>query len=115
VVFSGRFASSAEIMEQCNKHLEKKYSNSRLTVPFYCSSLLFNKATVKAFDAFYYYLNRRKISPYTCVNGFFFPLDAVNNWNRLYGRKGFVQYQFVVPQKEVLQKIVNVIKKERLY
>ncbi len=115
VVFSGRFASAAEVMEQCNKRLEKKYTNSRLSVPFYCSSILFNKPTVKAFNAFYYNLNSRKISPYTSVNGFFFPLDAVNNWNRLYGRKGFVQYQFVVPQKEVLQKIVNVIKKESLY
>lgn len=46
VVFSGRFASAAEVMEQRNKRLEKKYTNSRLSVPFYCSSILFNKATV---------------------------------------------------------------------
>ena len=46
VVFSGCFASAAEVMEQRNKRLEKKYTNSRLSVPFYCSSILFNKATV---------------------------------------------------------------------
>ncbi|MHB8492546.1 MAG: FAD-binding protein [Solirubrobacteraceae bacterium] len=32
------------------------------------------------------------------LNGHFFPLDAVGHWNRLYGRHGFVQYQFVVPR-----------------
>ncbi|SFS31326.1 FAD/FMN-containing dehydrogenase [Succinivibrio dextrinosolvens] len=115
IVFSGRFASSAEVMEQGNQFLEKKYCNSRLSVPCYCTSKLFNQTTVKAFNSLYYYLNKRKNNPFASINGFFFPLDAVNNWNRLYGHKGFVQYQFVVPQKEVLQKIVNVIKKEKLY
>ena len=114
VVFSGRFATAAEAMEQGN-YLEKDYANSRLSVPFFCTSKLFNQTTVNAFNSLYYYLKKRKNKPFTSINGFFFPLDAVNNWNRLYGHKGFVQYQFVVPQKEVLQKIVNVIKKERMY
>lgn len=94
IVFSGRFASAAEVMEQGYQYLEKKFTNSRLSVPCYCSSKLFNQTTVKAFNSLYYYLNKRKNNPFASINGFFFPLDTVNKWNRLYGHKGFVQYLF---------------------
>ena len=46
------------------------------------------------------------------LNRFFFPLDQILNWNRLYGKSGFLQYQFVLPlkkSKEGMEKILNII------
>ena len=43
------------------------------------------------------------------INSFFYPLDGINNWNRIYGPNGFFQYQFVIPdnQAELIPKIIN--------
>lgn len=54
-----------------------------------------NKWSIKLFNELYYRLHRsrqRRIH----YDGFFFPLDALQNWNRVYGRHGFVQYQCVI-------------------
>jgi FAD/FMN-containing dehydrogenase len=72
-----------------------------------------NTLTVKAFNEAYYHrqLGKKvqKIVPY---EPFFYPLDAIHNWNRMYGKHGFLQYQCVVPtangyeaMKEILERI----------
>lgn len=67
-------------------------------VPFDMPSCLLNHTTVKAFNALYYETTREKQQtrrkPF---ESFFYPLDRLSNWNRLYGKSGFVQYQFVLP------------------
>jgi FAD/FMN-containing dehydrogenase len=54
---------------------------------------------VQAFNALYYGRIRPPVSQQRLpFEPFFYPLDAVGQWNRLYGKPGFVQYQFVLPQ-----------------
>jgi FAD/FMN-containing dehydrogenase len=68
------------------------------SVPFDAPAFVLGPASVSAFNALYYAAGRdgTSLAPF---GGFFFPLDAVGAWNRLYGRRGFVQYQALLPRE----------------
>jgi FAD/FMN-containing dehydrogenase len=73
---------------------------TRLHVPASPPASLVNGLTVRAFNAAYYRRQLRQRQQMTVpYPGFFFPLDAVSDWPRLYGRRGFLQYQCVVPDQ----------------
>jgi decaprenylphospho-beta-D-ribofuranose 2-oxidase len=69
----------------------------RLGVPIDLPGFVLNGWTARAFDALYYGLGRdgTALIPY---DRYFYPLDKLASWNRLYGRAGFLQYQCVVPR-----------------
>lgn len=70
-------------------------------VGFDAPPLLLNPWTLGAFNELYYRrvpkAGRERL---VHVEGFFYPLDAVRDWNRLYGRRGFYQFQCVLPDAE---------------
>lgn len=81
------------------------------TVPFTPPISLVNSLSVAAFNRLYYHLPRpaRGLIPY---QPFFYPLDNLREWNRLYGRQGFFQYQCVIPlanAREALREILACI------
>ena len=71
---------------------------AKLFVPFDAPSGLLNPLSVRAFNELWF-----RSAPKLQENEaqelptFFHPLDGVRDWNRLYGKRGFVQYQFCVP------------------
>jgi FAD/FMN-containing dehydrogenase len=71
-----------------------------LSIPFPCQapSWLLNSYFMRSFNTLYYNKQRSHIvDGLTHYEPFFYPLDAILNWNRMYGSRGFFQYQFVVP------------------
>lgn len=72
----------------------------RFSAPFVAPASLLNKATVRAFnEAWFRKAPRHEVGRIEDLTTFFHPLDAVAGWNRLYGPRGFVQYQLVVPDR----------------
>jgi len=58
-----------------------------------------NRASVRAFNAWYYGRAGAGVTQQRVgLNAFFYPLDALGHWNRIYGRAGFVQYQCILPR-----------------
>ncbi len=92
VVFRGRWAEPNEVPPS-PRSLPRD-----LSVPFDVPGWLLSAPTVRAFNALIYWRYRARgrsaiVHPYT----FLYPLDAVSHWTRLYGSRGFTQYQCVLP------------------
>ena len=86
-------------------------STPTLAVPFALPASLVNRWTVDLFNRAYFQAGRRKRgSRYVHYQPFFFPLDAIAYWNRMYGRNGFYQYQCVVPQEGREEAIGNLLR-----
>jgi len=91
-----------------------KFSNKMLaTIPDVFPALTLNGLSMKAFNVLYY--GKAKMGESTQkvpINSFFYPLDIMSEWNRIYGKPGFMQYQFVLPldaSLEGLRKILQAI------
>ncbi|MEM6290318.1 MAG: FAD-binding oxidoreductase [Myxococcota bacterium] len=72
---------------------------TRPAVPFVFPQFALNPLSVRAFNELYYWAHIQKekkgiVHP----EAFFWPLDAIHHWNRIYGPKGFTQYQCVLPK-----------------
>jgi FAD/FMN-containing dehydrogenase len=71
---------------------------AKRAVPFHAPPGLLNTWTVRAFNELYYRAGARKAgTALVDWDSYFYPLDAILGWNRIYGRKGFLQFQCVLP------------------
>jgi decaprenylphospho-beta-D-ribofuranose 2-oxidase len=73
------------------------------TVPLGLPGFCLNQYTVSLFNYFYYRLKSNFVAGrLVSLDEFFFPLDKIAHWNKLYGRRGFTQYQLVLPKEASL-------------
>jgi FAD/FMN-containing dehydrogenase len=116
ILIVGEHAQPAELKKlRPEKYLVPAHK-VELSMPFNLPSMMLNPYSIKAFNALYYAKNLKKtienVVPY---EGFFYPLDAILHWNRMYGKRGFLQYQCVIPLetgKRGLTEILNMINKK---
>ena len=85
----------------------------KITFPMNAPGFALNPLSVRAFNALYFWNGaRQKGTQIVDWDGYFYPLDAIGKWNRLYGRRGFMQFQCVIPTeaaREGIQRLLTAI------
>jgi decaprenylphospho-beta-D-ribofuranose 2-oxidase len=110
VLTRGRFARLDELPEKRRADPLKYHGSVKISAPDVFPPGLLNLATVAAFNEVWYRKSpKRKRDQLQSIGTFFHPLDGVGAWNRIYGPRGFVQYQFVVPfgQEEAMREAME--------
>ncbi len=83
----------------------------RLSIPLNFPSWVLNRYSIRAFNSVYFHrqCKRDGTTSRQHFKPFFYPLDALGQWNRVYGAGGFHQYQFVVPldASEALENVLR--------
>ena len=73
----------------------------KLAVPFVFPVSAVNNVTLRAFNAAYYTMHKSgQQQSRTGYDPFFYPLDGILHWNRIYGKRGFQQFQCVIPERQ---------------
>jgi decaprenylphospho-beta-D-ribofuranose 2-oxidase len=84
----------------------------KASIPFEFPSFILNNFSVKIFNTIYYNKAKSGIFKQTVsLDTFFYPLDAIGHWNRIYGKNGFTQYQFVLPLKKSYEGLSKILAK----
>ena len=80
------------------------------SIPFNFPTFALNNLSVKAFNWLYYGKVKERISKQKVdIDTFFYPLDAIGHWNRIYGKNGFTQYQFILPKEQSLKGLEEIL------
>lgn len=102
VLMRGEHARLAELQTDAQKRQPlNPRKPRRLNVPVTFPNFALNNLSIRIFNALYYATFPNETAE-SIVNydAFFYPLDAIINWNRIYGKRGFTQYQFILPKSD---------------
>ncbi|HEV7860904.1 MAG TPA: FAD-binding oxidoreductase [Pyrinomonadaceae bacterium] len=111
VLMRGHHATRAELPAQVTEPLRLKTQGQR-NLPFDFPDWVLNPLTMSAFNNLYYWRQGARKRPFiTSCETFFYPLDIIGNWNRMYGKRGFVQYQCVFPTQTARRGLQTLLEK----
>ena len=115
IMMRGEHAFKHELQKNLQENPLKMKKGTGPSIPFYFPNFVLNNITVKLFNLLFYSKQTKKeVKNFVHYEPFFYPLDILSDWNRIYGKKGFIQYQMVIPKekgKEGMKRILETIAK----
>ncbi len=98
ILMLGEHATPDALSDDAARYPFEIPDKTKRTVPFAMPFSLLNSLSVRAFNGLYYWNGRRKAGvSFVDYDTYFYPLDAILGWNKIYGRRGFMQFQCVLP------------------
>ena len=97
LIFLGEHAKIDDLKKPLKTfpHFKKNFKKK---IPFYFPDWILSQGLIKIFNSFYYFFNKlKRKESLVDWDSFFYPLDSIDGWNKIYGHKGFVQFQCVLP------------------
>jgi decaprenylphospho-beta-D-ribofuranose 2-oxidase len=99
VLTVGNAASLGDLPSKLRSHPLKLHPANKVNLPFFLPDFSLNNLTAPLLNKVMAYMLKNP-GPIVHYEKYFFPLDMINNWNRGYGKRGFIQYQFVIPKED---------------
>jgi decaprenylphospho-beta-D-ribofuranose 2-oxidase len=109
VLMRGNWARESDLPPRLAAGPLNLKASARMGVPFDAPGFLLNPLSVKVFNAVFYHRHRTGRNILVPYEPFFYPLDKIRNWNRLYGKRGFLQYQCVLPYKGGREGLIRIL------
>lgn len=96
VLSLGNIAKLNDLESRFIKNPLKLHNKKKIDLPFFLPNFALNKFSGQILNKVIEY-SQANAPEFTHYDKFFFPLDAIGQWNKGYGTRGFIQYQFVIP------------------
>ena len=110
IIFCGEHSTDGDLNYKKQKNFK---------IPSLFGSFIMNLICLKLFNLFYYSFHKNNQKLKKDINNFFYPLDTVSNWNKLYGKNGFTQIQLLIKQnknnKDLLVEIIKYFNEKGFY
>lgn len=106
------FARGIYMLGDHSEVIEPKKSSRapRFVVPFDLPPWVLNRTSMRIFNALYYHKQlRRQVTGLLDFEPFFYPLDSILHWNRIYGKRGFLQFQCIIPWRYARDGILAIL------
>ncbi len=118
LVYLGEHAKLKDLNQKNINSAIKIKKKFKAFIPFYLPKWLMNDKFISIFNDIFYFIGKNKKSiSLIDWDSFFYPLDSINNWNRIYGKKGFMQFQCVLPinhSREGLNSIIDCLSRMKI-
>jgi len=111
LIMLGEHAKINDLNQKNISNPLKLKSKKNRNIPFYFPNWFLNKKLIKLFNFLYYFIGKNSSKEKIVYwDNYFYPLDSIMGWNKIYGREGFVQYQCVIPLEKSKEGLIELLK-----